>query len=62
MRVIVDRTRCQTHGQCEFAAPDVFSVGDDGQVHHPEVLPEQARPAVMNAAGMCPVQAITIED
>ncbi len=28
MRVVVDRDRCADHGQCVFAAPEVFRLGD----------------------------------
>ena len=32
IRVVVDREICQDHGQCVFAAPDVFSMDDDGHL------------------------------
>jgi ferredoxin len=62
-KVIVDRGVCQDHGQCVFAAPEVFQLDQDG---HLVVLIEQPDDALRDrcedAADVCPVQAITIED
>ena len=62
IRVIVDRDVCQDHGQCVFAAPQVFELDEEGKL---EVLQEEVgedlRDAVEEAADVCPVQAITIE-
>jgi ferredoxin len=30
LRVVVDRSRCEGHGQCQAQAPEVFEVDDDG--------------------------------
>jgi ferredoxin len=62
MKVRVDRNLCQDHGQCAIAAPDVFQMDDDGKlVYDPE--PEDAlRDEVEEAADVCPVQAIFIDD
>ena len=62
MRIVVDREVCQGHGQCEFAAPDVFSVQDDGSVAYEERPPESERANVENAVRRCPVRAITLLD
>ena len=64
MRVIVDAQRCELHGECVMAAPDVFAIGDDDDsvtVHNAEP-DEHLRSAVEEAAMMCPVAAIRIED
>lgn len=62
LKVIVDRDRCQEHGQCVFAAPEVFHLDDEG---HLVVLLEQPDEALWaaceEAANVCPMQAITIE-
>lgn len=29
MKVIVDNDRCELHGECTIAAPDVFEIEDD---------------------------------
>lgn len=62
-KVVVDMDVCQDHGQCVFAAPDVFQLDAGGRL---EVLvdePDEARrTACEDAADVCPVQAITLED
>ena len=62
LKVVVDMNVCQDHGQCVFAAPEVFELDDNGRlvvlVEEPD---ESLRPSVEDAADVCPVQAITIE-
>lgn len=64
MKVIVDGTRCELHGECIMAAPDVFAIEDDKDcVTVLDAQPgDQLRSAVEEAAYMCPVAAIRIED
>lgn len=61
-KVVVDFNVCQDHGQCVFAAPEVFQLDDAGRlvvlVDEPD---ESLRARVEDAADVCPVQAITIE-
>jgi ferredoxin len=64
MKVIVDEYRCDAHGVCVDACPDVFALGDDDDmvtvlVEEPD---ESLRESVEKAARMCPKAAITIED
>ncbi|NLU70492.1 ferredoxin [Streptomyces sp. HNM0574] len=62
MKVIVDMDVCQDHGQCVFAAPEVFSLDADGRlgfVEHPDA---SLREEVEDAADVCPLQAIRVED
>jgi ferredoxin len=62
-RVVVDRDVCQNHGQCVFAAPQVFELDDDGElVQLQDEVGEDLRDVVEDAADVCPVQAITVED
>ncbi len=62
MKVIVDMDICQDHGQCVFSAPDVFRLSDQGRLEY-ETAPDDAlREAVEEAADVCPLQAITVED
>ena len=64
MRVIVDELRCDAHGVCVEACPEVFALSDDDDkvrvlVDEPdESLREQLQRAVL----VCPKAAITIED
>ncbi len=62
MKVVVDMAVCQDHGQCCFAAPEVFQLDDAGKlvvlIESPD---ESLRDKVEEAADVCPLQAITIE-
>lgn len=63
MKVVVDMDKCQDHGQCAFAAPEVFEINADGKLVVLNESPDESlRDAVEEAADVCPVQAITIED
>lgn len=74
MKVKVDLTVCQDHGQCMYAAPDVFHIETgklnfrqlpvvDGHFAVVELDGDAAdHEAVVDAADVCPLQAITIED
>jgi ferredoxin len=62
IRVVVDRDICQNHGQCVFAAPQVFELDDDGElVQLQDEVDDDLRDNVEEAADVCPTQAITIE-
>jgi len=64
MKVIVDAQRCELHGECMVAAPEVFDIEDDAEVVtviNPEP-DESLRAAVEEAVLMCPLAAIRIED
>jgi ferredoxin len=61
MHILVDWDLCESHGQCEFAAPDIFSINDDGDLEvldeHPD---ESERPKVEQAVRRCPTRALSI--
>jgi len=63
MRVIVDLERCNSHGQCEDAAPEVFRINDAGL---PDILienpDESLRPKIEEAIRLCPEDCIWIEE
>ena len=68
MKIEVDLRKCQDHGQCVYAAPDLFALDDDGRlalrseatdVYHAEIDPALAD-EVQEAADVCPLQAITV--
>ena len=63
MKIVHDADACACHGQCVGAAPELFTFGPDGklQVLLPEP-PEDLHEAAQDAADMCPVQAIRLED
>lgn len=61
MRIELDRPRCEGHGLCEEAAPDLLHLDDDGElvIDVPEVgddAIERARAAVR----VCPVAALRL--
>jgi ferredoxin len=64
MKVIVETNRCELHGECVMAAPDVFAIEDeqDSVTLLNDQPGERLRSAVEEAAMMCPVTAIRIED
>lgn len=72
MKVIVDLNLCQDHGQCVFSAPQVFSLDSDGKLalraetdgdtYISGELDEAWRDDIEEAADVCPMLAIEIED
>ncbi len=62
MKVTVDLTLCQDHGQCAIAAPEVFRINDDGKLEYDDSPDDSMRDYVEEAADVCPVQAIEIHD
>jgi ferredoxin len=71
MRVVVDLNKCADHGQCVFSAPAVFSLDENGHLSFRREatdtyisgdLDESLRDDVEEAADVCPMLAIEIED
>jgi ferredoxin len=60
MQITVDMNLCESHGQCVFAAPDVFSFDDDDYLVYDAAPSDGLRDKVEKAAASCPVRAITI--
>ena len=70
MKVEVDLKKCQDHGQCVYAAPDLFALDDEGRlslrsratdVYVADVDEENAE-ELYEAAEVCPLQAITVHE
>jgi ferredoxin len=62
MKVVVDMDMCQDHGQCCFAAPEVFQLDAAGHLVVLVTDPDESlRDKVEEAADVCPMQAITVE-
>ena len=71
MHIVVDLNKCQDHGQCVFSAPSVFSLDGQGKLsfragasgtYVSPPLSEDHLDDVEEAADVCPLQAITVED
>jgi ferredoxin len=60
MRVVVDLNRCQSYGQCVFAAPTVFWWHGEESLEYDRTPDDSLRAHVERAAAACPVQAISI--
>ena len=61
IKVHVDLDRCQSHGECVFAAPDVFELGDDDVLTWEDEVDESKRAELEEAVNVCPMMAIRLE-
>jgi ferredoxin len=61
MKVHVDMSLCQSHGECVEVAPDVFELGDDDVLVWQEDVDQSRRADMDAAADACPMMAIRIE-
>ncbi|MFB7736293.1 ferredoxin [Streptomyces sp. NPDC056112] len=62
MKIVLDRPRCEGHGLCEEAAPQLMHVDDDGQLVLDREEIDEAGAALANAAArVCPVAALRVE-
>lgn len=61
MKIILDRPRCEGHGLCEEAAPELMHLDDDGELVFDRAEIGAADAAQANAAvRMCPVAALRL--
>jgi ferredoxin len=68
MKVEVDLNKCQDHGQCVYAAPELFALDDDGRLSlrsratdvYTADVDEANTEELYEAAEVCPLQAITV--
>ncbi|MER7485502.1 ferredoxin [Streptomyces sp. NPDC126497] len=60
MQIIVDMNLCESHGQCVFAAPEIFSFDDDDHLAHEAAPPDALLGKAEKATAVCPVRAITV--
>jgi ferredoxin len=63
MRISIDSSLCEAHGDCVIAAPELFDLGEeDDVVRVLDAEPGEAlREKVELAVRLCPVAAIRIE-
>ncbi|CAM5716746.1 ferredoxin [Streptomyces griseorubiginosus] len=70
MKVEVDLNKCQDHGQCVYAAPDLFALDDEGRLSlrsqvtdvYVADVDEASAEDLYEAAEVCPLQAITVHE
>lgn len=60
MRVHVDLDRCEANALCVLAAPEVFELDENQQLHYEAAPGEQLSLDVEDAARNCPVRAIKV--
>jgi ferredoxin len=60
VRITVDRSACELHGQCVEREPRVFRFAADGSLEHPAEADESLRDGVADAQFLCPTQAIEV--
>ena len=63
MKVAVDRDLCEGHARCVEAAPAVFEIDDDDEMHILNENPgEEQRRGIEAAVANCPRQALSLKD
>jgi ferredoxin len=62
IKIVVDWELCVGHGQCEFVAPDVFTINDAGKLELKEYPDESERANVQQAVRRCPTHALSIQE
>lgn len=61
MKVMIDRDRCEGHGQCAAVAPTLFYLDDDGFAayrYDGETVPGGYEEAAGHAVAACPIVAL----
>ncbi|SFW78382.1 ferredoxin [Amycolatopsis australiensis] len=63
MKILVDRKRCEGHGLCEDAAPDLFEIDDGGELVllFDGTVPDGRDRQAADAVRICPVSALKAE-
>jgi ferredoxin len=62
MKVRVDADTCVGDGSCVSICPEIFEMGDDIVKAKMEDVPEDLQESCREAADVCPVEAIIIEE
>ena len=61
MRILLDRPRCEGHGLCEEAAPELMHLDDEGElVIDRDEIDEADRGPAQAAIRVCPVAALRL--
>lgn len=61
MKILLERPRCEGHGVCEEAAPDLMHLDDEGElVIDRDEIDDAERGQAQAAVRVCPVAALRI--
>lgn len=61
MKILLERPRCEGHGLCEEAAPDLMHLDDEGElVIDRAEIDDARRDQAQAAVRVCPVAALRI--
>lgn len=60
MKLELDRPRCEGHGLCEEAAPQLMHLDDDGELVIDVEQPDDDLDAARAAVRVCPVAALRL--
>lgn len=64
MKIFIDRDRCEGHGLCEDAAPELFQLDDQGDLillFDGQDIPMEQRDRAASSVRICPVAALKME-
>lgn len=62
MKIVVNWSLCEGNGNCEAAAPELFQLDDEDELHVlNETPPEELRAKAEAAVLACPKNALSIE-
>jgi ferredoxin len=62
LKIVVDASLCEVNGTCALAAPSVFEIGDDDEMHVLSPQPSASElPQVQEAVRRCPKGALALE-
>jgi ferredoxin len=60
VKILVDKVKCQNHGQCAISAPANFELDAEGELRYHESFDEGNVDDIEDAMDSCPVQAIVL--
>jgi ferredoxin len=60
MKILVDKVKCQHHGQCAISAPTNFELDAGGELQYQEAVDEENIDDIEDAVDSCPLQAISL--
>jgi ferredoxin len=60
MKIVVDQALCDLHGQCVFAAPQLFRYDAQGELEWEPDVSGKLEPAAKAAQAICPSSAIRL--